>query len=184
MNRRNGPAVFAGIVLFGTLIAAAILAQSAYLLYAASGIPILLVPFLPDIKTSKVLKPGKPSSGIRMYRTSDQEGGGFLVIEGDAGSLPWNKRRLYFQVEGVPSVAPSPYSNDTAGIPVLAYDLVHHPRKKQLYGIELAHLNARFRTLSYTPEEATRLIIRMEDLQHQAFPPQESIVTPPPGMSA
>lgn len=164
MKSKNSLAVIAGILIMAGCIAAAIKLQSAYLLYAATAVPILLVPFIPDIKTSRTLKPGGPSSRIRIYRTGQQDGQGFIVIEAAPGAIPWSKRRLYFPVTGIPSAPAPKHSMDTAGIPVLQYDLVRHRRKKHLYGIELANLAARFRTLSYTPDEVTRLVVRMEDL--------------------
>lgn len=164
MKSKKNLAAIIGLLLFGGLIAAAIVVQSAYLLYAASGIPILLVPFLPDIRTSKTLKPGSQDAKIRLYRTQQEGTDGFLIIEADPGAMPWNKRRLYFTATNVPATAAS-YLPDSAGIPVLHYDLVRHPRKKNMFGIELAHLTERFRTLSYTPDEVTRLVIRIEDLK-------------------
>jgi hypothetical protein len=165
MKNKNSLAVIIGLLLFGGLITAAILLQSAYLLYAATAIPILLVPFIPDIKTSKTLKPGSSNSKIRMYRTDHPDGEGFLIIEADPGAIPWNKRRLYFPVTGIPVLADSSHTVNTAGIPILQYDLIKHRRKSNVYGIELANLAPRFRTLSYTADEVTRLIIRLEDIK-------------------
>ncbi|MNC21962.1 hypothetical protein D3C75_699500 [compost metagenome] len=48
---------------------------------------------------------------------------------------------------------------------MLQFDLVPHRRNKELYGIEMANVAARFRTLSYTTDEVTRLVIRLEDLR-------------------
>jgi hypothetical protein len=164
MKRKNGTAVILGIIIFALLIAAAIILQNAYLLYAASAVPILLVPFMPDIPASQTLKPGKPAGPVRLYRTSGQEGAGFLIIEAAPGAIRWNKRRLYFPVDGLPVISGSASMNMTTGLPVLQYDLVRHGRKKHLFGIELSHLKDRIRTLSYTTDEVSRLVIRMEDL--------------------
>lgn len=170
MKSKNGLVAVAGLILFAGLIAAAIVLQSAYLLYAATGIPILLVPFLPDFKTSQTLKPGKDGSRIRVYRTGSTEGDGFVIIEAEPGAIPWNKSRLYFPVSGLPTASGFAYYPDTASVPVLAHDLVRHRRKKDVFGIELAHLANRFRTLSFTPDEVTRLIIRTEDLTQPTGP--------------
>lgn len=168
---KNSLALTAGLILFFGLIASAILLQSAYLLYAATGIPILLVPFIPDLKTSQTVKPGQSSSRMRVYRTDNEEGEGFIVLESLHGGIPWNKKRIYFPVADLPAPAPSSYPAGSAGIPVLQYDLFPHRRKKGFYGIELANVAARFRTLSFTTDEVTRLVIRMEDL----FPAEPGI---------
>lgn len=164
MKSNNGKAVIIGIILFGLLIAAAIYLQSAYLLYAASGVPILLVPFLPDLSVAQTIRPGRTTASIRMYRTSPLPGDGFLVIEAAPGAIHWNKERLFFALEGVPVHAAAGHPSLSAGLAVLQYDLIKHRRKKNTYGIELAHLKDRLSTLPYTSDEVTRLVIRMEDL--------------------
>ncbi|MDF2935242.1 MAG: hypothetical protein K0Q90_615 [Paenibacillaceae bacterium] len=162
---KNSLALAAGLILFFGLIASAILLESAYLLYAATAIPILLVPFIPDLKTSQTVKAGPSASRLRAYRTENETGEGFIILESLHGGIPWNKKRIYFPVDGLPAAAPSAYPAGTAGIPVLQYDLVPHRRRKDLYGIELANVAARFRTLSFTTDEVTRLVIRLEDLR-------------------
>lgn len=162
---KSSLALIAGLILFTGLITSAILLQSAYLLYAATGIPIMLVPFIPDVKTSQTVKPGHPSSRMRIYRTDNEAGEGFIILESLQGGIPWNRKRIYFPVAGLPSAAPSAYPAGTAGVPVLQYDLIPHRRKEGYYGIEMANVAARFRTLSYPPDEVTRLVIRMEDLR-------------------
>lgn len=172
MKNRNGVAVIFGLLIFALLIAAAIVLQNAYLLYAATAVPILLVPFIPDIPSSQTLKPGRKSETVRLYRTSGQEGTGFLIIEAAPGGIRWNKRTLYFPVEGLPVRSGSGVAgtDGAAGLPVLQYDLIRHKRKKHLHGIQLDHLKDRIRTLSYTTDEVTRLIIRMEDLSETGTP--------------
>ncbi len=162
---KNSLALAAGLILFFGLIASAILLESAYLLYAATGIPIMLVPFIPDLKTSQTVKPGQSASRMRVYRTDNENGEGFIILESLQGGIPWNKKRLYFPVDGLPTTAPTAYPAGTAGIPVLQFDLVPHRRNKELYGIEMANVAARFRTLSYTADEVTRLVISLEDLR-------------------
>lgn len=161
---KHSLALAAGLILFFGLIASAILLESAYLLYAATGIPILLVPFIPDLKTSQTVKPGQSAPHMRVYRTHNEQGEGFIILESLQGGIPWNKKRLYFSLDGLPAAAPSAYPAGTAGVPVLQYDLVPHRRRKDLYGIELANVAARFRTLSFTTDEVTRLVIRLDDL--------------------
>lgn len=179
-NTKNTLALIFGVFVFGGLIAAAIILQSAYLLYAATGIPILLVPFLPDIRTSKILKPGDAGSQVRLYRTSSNTGEGFVIIEAAPGHFPWHKRKIYFSLNGIPTVTSSLYSPNTAGIPVLPYDLTVHRRHKHLHGIELVNLSSRLRTLSYTTAEVTRLVIRVEDLTGQPAVSNSSVATPAP----
>lgn len=164
MKSKNGKAVFFGILIFALLIAAAIVLQSAYLLYAATAVPILLVPFLPDLSSSQKLKPGRSSVPVRIYRTSPEVDAGLLVIEAAPGAIQWNKKKLIFSLEGVPVHSRAGSRDVSAGVPVLLYDLVKQGKKRNMYGIVLNHLKDRLNTMSYTTDEVTRLVIRMEDL--------------------
>ncbi|WP_438444577.1 hypothetical protein [Gorillibacterium sp. sgz5001074] len=164
MKSKNGLAVMVGLIIFVLLIGLAILLQSAYLLYAATAVPILLVPFLPDWSSTQTLRPGRRTSKVRLYRTAQEEGEGFLVIEADPGAIQWNKRKLLFSLEGVPVHTGDPLPASSAALTVLLYDLSKHGRKKSRFAIELAHLKDRVSSLSYTTDEVTRLVIRMEDL--------------------
>lgn len=154
-----------GLALFVLLIALAIVFESAYLLYAASVLPIIIVPFLPDIPAGQWLKPSD-KSGFRLYRTTPQAGdpSGFVIIECRPGSIRWNRSKLYFSLEGIP-VQPANEDINVTSLPVLAYDLSPHRRRKNSYCIHLKHLLQRTAALAIEPDNVTRLMIRLEDLQ-------------------
>lgn len=167
MKFKNGLAVLTGLIIIALLIGSAILLESAYLLYAATAIPILMVPFIPDIRTKQTVNAGKPSAPIRLFRTSAQPGEGFLIIETDPGALDWSQPRLYINTDRLPLLPQGLQHTQAASMTILQYDLVQHPRKKNLFAIELQNVIDRLQNQSYTTEEITRLVIRMEDLKLQ-----------------
>lgn len=168
MKRKTRMILFTGILLFVLLIVLAIKNESSFLLYAASILPFLLVPFLPDIPSGQWLKPSGKKGNVTIYRTeaSAETHDGLIVIDFTPGTIHWNKRKLFFSINSVPStVYTVPETPGIATLSVLPYDLFIHPRKKNCYGIELKHLLERAASFSFTTEEVGRLIIRMADLQ-------------------
>lgn len=171
MKIKNGIIITSGMILFAVLIAAAIFLQSAYLLYAASAIPFLLVPFIPDIPGSQKLKNHNKSGDVRIYRTGSSALDGLIIIDFTPGTIYWNKRRLYFSMEGVETVPAHAVPVEAASVPVLSYDLFRHPRKTNWYGIRLNHLVERLHAFSFTTDEIARLVIRLEDLDQTNISP-------------
>lgn len=162
----NALIAWCGLAAFALLIALAIFFESAYTLYAASVLPIIVVPFLPDIPASQWLKPSGKKSRVRIYRTSPnaEDPGAFVIIECAPGTIRWNCRKFYFSTEGIPVRHPSADAS-IKSVPVLAFDLIPHRRRKNSYAIRANHLIERMASLSVSPEDITRLVIRLEDLQ-------------------
>src|SRR5690348_1670027 len=102
MNK-NIFAFLTAFVLFIVLLGLAVAYQSSRFLYAASAVPVLIVPFLPDIRTKQYLKPGKRGYPVNIFKTAGEADAELLVIEFKPGAVRWNKHLLYFQAEDVPT---------------------------------------------------------------------------------
>jgi hypothetical protein len=166
------------LLLFGLLIALAVYKQSAYILYAASLLPIVIVPLLPDIRTNQKVNPAK-NNRFRIFTTAAEDGTvpDFIVIEFVPGSIQWNKQLLYFPADRLPFAAKGKSLDDGLSIPVLGFDLVRHPRKRKWLGIRLRHLVQRNAGFSFTLREVTRLIIPYAEVQPFVNPSFDESVT-------
>jgi hypothetical protein len=174
------------LLLFGLLIALAVYKQSAYILFAASLLPIVIVPLLPDIRTNQKANPAK-NKRFRIYTTTVEDGTSpdFVVVEFIPGSVQWNKHLLYFPVERLPSEGKGRSLEDGISIPVLGYDLVRHPRRKNWAGIRLKHLVQRNAGFSFTLKEVSRLVIPYSEIQSIVNPSMnESMVSTGKGFEA
>jgi len=164
---------FAGILIFAVLIGLAFRYQSAYFLYAASIVPLVTVPFLPDIRTAQYLRAGKRSPSLRFYRTGEAAGTdpGLIIVEFAPGDILWNKHTVYFSLQDIAEArADSAEKKVAATLSVLKYDLVRHRRRKGWVGVRLAPLKERTAGLSFTLREVNRLAIRIEDIRELARP--------------
>ncbi|WNR43691.1 hypothetical protein [Paenibacillus roseipurpureus] len=153
-------------LLFLTFIVLSLSFQSTIYLYIASVFPLLIVPFLPDIRSNQYIKP-KSSGAVRLLTMENKDGGDsdFLVILFEPGYVKWNGGMLFFNLADKMKdvyVKPDPYA---ATLTVLKYDLLKHRSKKNWIGISLAQLQERSEQLSYTTNEVNRLIIRITDIQ-------------------
>lgn len=154
-----------GIVIFLGLIAAAIYIQSAYLLYAASVVPIVIVPLMPDIRSNQWLKPaGKKEILIYKQAPSPEDDPEFIVLRFPPGTVKWNRNILYFRAVELPSLAVEENTGVTT-LTVLPYDLIRHPRKKKWYGIHLHNLIQRSQELPFKLKDVNRILIREEDFR-------------------
>ncbi|MNQ83362.1 hypothetical protein D3C85_984400 [compost metagenome] len=158
--------LIATLLLFLTFIVLSIKFESTIYLYIASVCPLLVVPFLPDIRSNQYIKP-KSNGAVRLISMEDKDGGdsNFIVILFEPGYIKWNSGKLFFNVEDRMKdvyVKPDPFA---ATLTVLKYDLQKHRRKKNWIGISLSQLEQRTEQLSYTTNEVNRLIIRISDIQ-------------------
>lgn len=158
--------LLATLLLFLTFIVLSLMFQSTTYLYIASVCPLLVVPFLPDIRSNQYIKP-KANGGVRLISMENKDGGDsdFLVILFEPGYIKWNGGMLYFNLTDKMKdvyVKPDPFA---ATLTVLKYDLFTHRRKKNWVGISLSQLQQRTEQLSYTTNEVNRLIIRISDMQ-------------------
>ncbi|WP_409341955.1 hypothetical protein [Paenibacillus sp. MBLB4367] len=171
MKRKSITFLCIGLLVFGLLIALAIWQQSAYLLYAASAVPLLIVPFIPDIRSNQHLKASRKDN-VQIYKLATIEGApaNHLIVQFEPGKVNWNRKMLYVSMKDAPTVAKDVFAPDSASVPVLTFDLVLHKRKSDLIGILLQNVKQRTSSFSFTTEEITRLVIRLEDLAEPAAP--------------
>jgi hypothetical protein len=154
------------VLLFLIFILLAFMFQSTKYLYVASFFPLVIVPFLPDIRSNQYIRSDKDNAHVHLFKIQGQEASSsdLFVIVFEPGYINWRKKTIYFNSEEASvctSLRQDPY---TAAMPVLKYDLTRHPRKKNQVGISLPNLIQRTSQLSYTTEEINRFVIRMEDL--------------------
>jgi hypothetical protein len=162
------------LLLFLTFIVLSLLFQSTTYLYIASVGPLLIVPFLPDIRSNQFIKPNRANGAVRLIKMEGDEGtdSDLFVILFEPGYVKWKRGKLFFNLDDIMKdvyVKPDPYA---ATMTVLKYDLFIQPRKKNWVGISLTQLEQRTAQLSYTTDEINRLVIRMSDLNELLNLPQ------------
>ncbi|NOV00111.1 hypothetical protein [Paenibacillus planticolens] len=153
-------------LLFLTFIVLSLVFESTTYLYIASVCPLLIVPFLPDIRSVQYIKPNQAKGAVRLItmENKDNSDSDFLVILFEQGFVRWNARRIYFNLDDIMKdvyVKPDPFA---ATMTVLKYDLFPHRSKKNWVGISLPQLEQRIGQLSYTTNEINRLVIQMSDV--------------------
>lgn len=156
------------VFIFILLIGLAVYLESSNLLYAASAVPLLIVPFLPDFQSSQYIRTGKVKGDgeVTISKTADPYGSGHIIISFPPGFVDWRKHRLYFRTDEIKPAASNEVINEiAASVPVLKFDLVRHPRKPGWVGIQLANLAQRTQGMSYTTAEINRLVINASDME-------------------
>jgi hypothetical protein len=153
-------------LLFLTFIVLSLVFQSTTYLYIASVCPLLIVPFLPDIRSSQFIKPNQAKGLVRLItmENKDKADSNFLVILFEPGYVRWKRGKLFFNLDDIMKdvyVKPDPLA---ATMTVLKYDLFPHRSKKNWIGISLTQLEQRTEQLSYTTNEINRLVIQMSDV--------------------
>lgn len=168
-----------GLLLFIGLFGASIWKQSPVLLYIASALPIFVVPFLPDIRTSQKLNSNKQSAQTVKLTDASGEEADWLVITFQPGTVYWNKKWLVIPTQGVTSVSEIHTDDYTVSLPVLKYDLRTKKKRNGQISIYLPNLLERTQSLSFTVDEVSRLMIRMDDLEDLLPRPSSAPVAAP-----
>ncbi len=163
--KANRTLLILSLILFAIMFGASVWQESPILLYIASAIPIFIVPFLPDIPTSQKLSTGKQSVEIIKRADASGEEAEWLVVSFQPGTIQWNRKWLVIPTEGVSVGSPNHTDDYTASLTVLKYDLKDRKNRNGTISINLPNLIQRMSGLSFTVEEANRLMIRMEDLE-------------------
>lgn len=166
MNRKSIYYLLGGLVLFAALIGLAIWVQSAYLLYAASAVPMLLVPLLPDFRSSQWIKASAKDGSVQIFKlaTVPDAPANHLILQMQPGTINWKRKTLYINMHNAPTVAKQFFSPDAASVPVLSFDLITNKRKPDIVGIRLDHVAERTSSFSFTTDEITRFVIKLDDL--------------------
>ncbi|MFD0680617.1 MULTISPECIES: hypothetical protein [unclassified Paenibacillus] len=184
MSKKQSSLLFIYIFVFLALIGVAIFLQSAFYLYAATALPILIVMALPDTRKNQYIRGVKDLKAVRIYKQSNEDDP-LLIITFQQGFIRWNSKKLYFHLNDIqPAPHPQELANENhASLSVLGFDLTPHPSKTGWIGIDLTQLALRTANLSYTTDEITRLVIPMNDLEDTALQMMSATNTVPLGKS-
>lgn len=174
---KNKWIVLLGLAVFAAFFISSIVWESPLLLYIASAIPIFIVPFLPDLKTSQKLDPGR--RGVEIVKLAGGSGEPeWLVVSFQPGTVYWNRKTLIIPYENAPTVRMVHADDYTAALTVLQYDL-RRKRKNGRIGVSLANLSERTAPMPFTIHEVNRLIIPLTDLDVTYKPASSSAVASP-----
>lgn len=162
----NRIGLITSILLFLIFIVLSLLFESTTYLFIASFCPLLIVPFLPDLRSGQFIKPNQARGAVRLItmENKDKSGSDFLVILFEPGYVKWKSSKLYFNLDDVMKdvyIKPDPFA---ATMTVLKYDLFPHRSKKNWVGISLKQLQQRMGQLSFTTNEINRIIIQLSDI--------------------
>ncbi|MEF3302822.1 hypothetical protein [Paenibacillus sp. GYB003] len=151
-----------GLLAFCAFFISSIVRESPLLLYIASSIPIFIVPFLPDLKTSQRLHPQR--KGVDIVKFGGSAGKpDWLVVSFKPGTVYWTRKKtLVISYEDAPFVETVPTDDYTAALTVLKYDLRVRPKSGRI-SVSLANLSERVAGLPYTVNEVNRLVIPLGD---------------------
>jgi hypothetical protein len=174
--KRSTYGLIISVLLFLIFIVLAIKLESTAYLYVASVLPIVIVPFLPDLRSNQYIRTDKPNQPVRLIklRSTEESTGALFVIAFAPGYVNWHKNHLYFNFEEAVTYAALLPEDYIVSMPVLKYDLKRHRRKKNWVGISLPQLKQRMKQHSYTNKEINRFVIQMEDLNEVLQHPAKS----------
>jgi hypothetical protein len=155
-----------GLFLIVFCIGLAFVIQSAYLLFTASILPVLILPFLPDIRTNQTIVPLKNNNSIQVYGvTDDNQTAKYVVIEFKPGKIHWSKQILYFSADHVALAPTTSLKQDAAALPIHKNDLVLKNGKNHWVGIRLNSLDERASSFPFKLNKVNRLVISIQDIQ-------------------
>lgn len=155
--------LIAGLIIFAAFFGSSIFFESPLLLYIASAIPIFIVPFMPDIRTSQRLRPEQ--KGVEIVKLVSGSGGPeWLVVSFRPGTVNWNRKTLIVPFEQAPTVETVHADDYTAALTVLQYDLRARKGKQGRFGIHLQNLTERTTGMPFTVNEVNRLLIPLNDI--------------------
>ncbi|MEI7028115.1 hypothetical protein [Paenibacillus sp. y28] len=164
-----------GILVFLAIFAASWVFESPILLYIASAIPMIVVPFIPDLPKNQTIR-HRRSKHISLVKVrTDEQSPESVVITFKPGAIRWDARSLVLDLEelndAIPVVQHIPEQKHAAVLTVLQHDLRITGKKNRQVAIYLPNLHDRCQSLSYELESVNRLILRMEDVYMLISPP-------------
>ena len=155
-----------GILAIAICLGLAFAIQSAYLLFAASLIPLLILPFLPDLRSNQQIDPLTKNKNIQVYGvTSAENQPSYVVIEFKPGKVLWNKITLYFSADHVVVAPAAGLKQNAIALPIYKNDLVIKKGKHRWVGIKLKDMTERSNGLSLKLNQVNRLVISIEDIK-------------------
>ncbi|MCD1259384.1 hypothetical protein B5M42_011120 [Paenibacillus athensensis] len=155
-------------LLFVILLVLTFIFKSVPLLYATTVCPLLIVPFMPDIRSAQLIRMSRSDASVRIIHVQGREPGpsDLFVIRLQPGYIQWERDYLYFDVRDAVTYSALPQQEQelAASMAVLPFDLKPHRRYPYRVGISLANLKTRTAQLAITTQEINRLVIRTSDL--------------------
>ncbi|MEX2460513.1 MAG: hypothetical protein WD469_04320 [Paenibacillaceae bacterium] len=155
-----------GVLAIALLLGLAYVIQSAYLLFAASVLPLFILPFLPDFRSNQQIDPISKNTSIQVYGVSSEDNKpSYVVIEFKPGKVLWSKQTLYFSADHV-AVAPTvTLKSNAIALPIYKNDLVIKKSKYRWVGIKLKDMTERSNSFSFKLNQVNRLVISIQDIQ-------------------
>jgi len=153
-------------LLFAIFLVLTFIFKSVPFLYVTSVCPLLIVPFLPDIRSAQYIRMNRSDASVRIISVQGREPGpsDLFVIGLAPGYIRWECEYLYFDVRDAVPYAALPQRELAASLAVLPFDLKPHRRNKYMVGISLANLKTRTAQLAVTTQEINRLVVRTSDV--------------------
>jgi hypothetical protein len=140
--------------------------QSAYLLFAASLLPLLILPYLPDIRSNQQIDPLSKNKSIQVYGiTSDESQPSYVVIEFKPGKILWSKQTLYFSADHVAIAPTTRLKSNAIALPIYKSDLVIKKGKYRWVGIKLNGMTERSNSFSFKLKQVNRLVVSIQDIK-------------------
>jgi hypothetical protein len=169
-----------GVLSIAICLGLAFAIQSAYLLFAASVLPLIILPFLPDIRSNQQIDPLTKNKSIQVYGvTSDENQPSYVVIEFKPGKVLWSKQILYFSADHVAITPTAGLKSNAIALPIYKNDLVIKKSKYRWVGIKLKHMTERSNSFSFKLNQVNRLVISIQDIKElfkEAYPPRKRTV--------
>jgi hypothetical protein len=166
MNKSNLKYFILGLLAIIICLALAYVLQSAYLLFAASVLPLLILPYLPDFSSNQQIEPLSPNKSLQVYGvTSEENQPSYVVIEFKPGKVLWNKQTLYFSADHVAIAPTAGLKKNAIALPIYKSDLVIKKGKYRWVGINLKHMTERSNSFSFSLNKVNRLVISIQDIK-------------------
>ncbi|QGQ98108.1 hypothetical protein EHS13_26080 [Paenibacillus psychroresistens] len=140
--------------------------QSAYLLFAACVLPLLILPYMPDIRTNQEINPLSKNKSIQVYGiTSGENQASYVVIEFKPGRIIWSKHALYFSADHVAMAPTSSLKSNAIALPIYKSDLIIKKGKHRWVGIKLKGMTERSSKFSFKLKQVNRLVVSIQDIK-------------------
>jgi hypothetical protein len=155
-----------GLLCIAICLVLAFVMQSANLLFAASVLPLVILPFLPDLRSSQKIDPLSKNKSVQVYGiTSDTNHPNYVVIEFKPGKVHWSKQMLYFSADHVAIAPTASLKQNAIALPIHKHDLVIKKGKYRWVGIRLKHMKERSNSHSLKLNQVNRLVINIQDIK-------------------